>query len=96
MTIKLDEKSKESFGSPSTETKNIKIDQRPKNENININSIKKNLDNIYSNFPKINNDYISPSNSREDFTNTKSISLKKQKKILLVNPFNLPLDYFYF
>ena len=94
MTIKLDEKSKESFGSPSTETKNIKIDQRPKNGNINLNSMKKNLDNIYSNFPKINNDYISPSNSREDFTNTKSISLKKQKKILLVNPINLPLDYF--
>ena len=94
MTIKLDEKSKESLGSPLTENKNKKIDSRPKNQNINIISIKKKLYNTYSNFPKINHDYKSTSISKDDFTSNKTISLKKPKKILLANPDDLPLNYF--
>ena len=94
MNINLDEKSKESFVSSLTESKIKKIDSRTKNQNINVMSIKKNLDNIYSNFSEINHYYNSNSFSKGDFTSTKTILLKKQKKILFINPDNLIINYF--
>lgn len=77
----------------------INYNFKPKNPNINIISIKKKLYKTYTNFPKIKHDNnISFPSNRENPTKTIAQSVapafKQPKKILLMNPDILPLNYF--
>ena len=85
----------------------INYNFKPMNPNISIVSIKKKLYKTYSNFPKINRDNnINISPNKENYTKTitedkfnrkepnVASAFKQPKKILLMNPDVLPLNYF--
>ena len=77
----------------------INYNFKPKNPNISIISIKKKLYKTYTNFPKLNHDNnisIPSKNENPTKTITENVAsvFKQPKKILLMNPDILPLNYF--